>query len=417
MRAVHRLDVAVPAGARTRVAAIACLLALLLAETGCVSFAQGLRPQGPPAESASAARLRAGPWEVGRRDLRLVDTSRPTPPNGDFGGAPTRTLQTRVWFPKDAPGDRPLVIYSHGFLSQRGEGGYLGEHLASHGYVFAAPEYPLSSWDARGGPTVHDIGQQPGDARFVIDALLGSVSEELDESSPPLPVPIDRDRIGAVGLSLGGLTTTLVAFHPTLRDPRVRVAVSIAGPLFLFTPGFSATARVPFLTIASPEDSFVDYRTNAGVLAERDPAATVLTVTGASHAGFSDVADGFMRFLPNPDNLACWYLRRSVDLQHEAEDPFSALGGPEEGIVVPETLQMPCDREPEGRAMRPQRQHVITTLAVRAFVDAALAADADQRAAARDYLERGIARDLDEVELRAPAERSPASSTGVATRP
>ena len=55
-----------------------------------------------------------------------------------------------------------------------------------------------------------------------------SVVHFMDER--PFAGGIDRDRIGAMGLSLGGLTTTLVAFHPTLGDPRIRAAVSIAGP-------------------------------------------------------------------------------------------------------------------------------------------------------------------------------------------
>jgi predicted dienelactone hydrolase len=408
------------------------LLALLLLGTGCATFVQGLLPQGPPAGSESARRLRQGPWEVDRRDLRLVDASRPTPANGGFPGAATRTLEATVWLPKRAPGFRPLVIYSHGFLSERRDGAYLARHLASHGYVVASADYPLSNGHAPGGPTLRDVGNQPGDVSFLIDTLLdakaataatpaaavasgrttpaAAVASGRTTPAAALPVGIDRDRIGAVGLSLGGLTTTLVAFHPDLRDPRVRAAVSIAGPLFLFSPAFFETAHVPFLVIAGTDDAFIDYETNAGVVAERDPGALLLTLKGASHAGFADVASRLLWFWPNPDRLGCWYLHRRVDLEREAEGSVASFGGAKDGVTLPAASPLPCSRGPEGRAMRPRRQHAITTLAVRAFLDAELAADPERRAAARRYLGRGIAVDFEEVELGAPPPDQPSSS-------
>ena len=60
-------------------------------------------------------------------------------------------------------------------------------------------------------------------------ALLGQAPDPGAAVFAALPAPIDHDCVAAVGLSLGGLTSTLIAFHPTLRDPRVGVAVSIAG--------------------------------------------------------------------------------------------------------------------------------------------------------------------------------------------
>jgi predicted dienelactone hydrolase len=380
-----------------RVARAMALLALLWVGSGCATVWQGLVPQGPPAGSESARRLHAGPFDVARRDLRLVDASRPTHANGDFPGAPTRTLETSLWIPKAAPAPRPLVIYSHGFLSDRGEGAYLAQHLASHGYVVASADFPLSNRHAPGGPTLRDVASQPGDVTFLIDSLL-----DPGPASATSAVRIDPGRIGAVGLSLGGLTTTLVAFHPTLRDARVRVAVSVAGPLFLFSRRFFETAQVPFLVIASPDDAFVDYATNAAPLVDRSPGAALLTVSGASHAGFAHVSARVFRFWPNPDSVGCWYLRRRVDLVREGENPLGALGGSGTGVVFSESPPLPCQRVDRRRAMRPRRQHAITTLAVRAFLDTVLAAGPEAREAARRYLARGIALELPEVELRSP---------------
>jgi predicted dienelactone hydrolase len=88
-------------------------------------------------------------------------------------------LVTEVWYPGSATGalledgPLPLVVWSHGYASSRTAQAALGEHLASHGYVVAAPDFPLSTFTAPGGPTVADVASQPGDVRAVIDHLLG----------------------------------------------------------------------------------------------------------------------------------------------------------------------------------------------------------------------------------------------------
>jgi predicted dienelactone hydrolase len=126
-------------------------------------------------------------------------------------------------------------------MSMRSENVPLAALLASHGYVVVAVDYPLTNLRAPGGPTVRDAVNQPDDVRFVIDRVLAWKPGER-----PFDGEIDRERIGAVGLSLGGLTTTLATFHPRLRDPRIAAAVSIAGPAAMFSPAFFATADVPF---------------------------------------------------------------------------------------------------------------------------------------------------------------------------
>src|SRR5262245_3741747 len=69
-----------------------------------------------------------GPHGVGARTLRLVDETRPTPPNGSFPGVPYRALDIEVWYPatvtagptveRDAPLDAsgapyPIILYGH----------------------------------------------------------------------------------------------------------------------------------------------------------------------------------------------------------------------------------------------------------------------------------------------------------------
>jgi predicted dienelactone hydrolase len=117
--------------------AVSWWLALLVFAPACALIAP---PAPPPLGSPSAERFEPGPFAVGSRDYTFVDPSRP----GQAARTP-RTLVTKVWFPVDAPGPRPLVLYSHGFLGNRFGGRYLAKYLASRGYVVAAPGSPLSS--------------------------------------------------------------------------------------------------------------------------------------------------------------------------------------------------------------------------------------------------------------------------------
>ena len=105
----------------------------------------------------------SGPHRTSITNIALQDRSRPTAANGSFEGSPVRDLPTTVWMPADDLGEpAPLVVYAHGLTANALDGGYLAEWWASWGYVVAAPDFPLSTTDAPGGPTPADIASQPG---------------------------------------------------------------------------------------------------------------------------------------------------------------------------------------------------------------------------------------------------------------
>src|SRR5262245_48950192 len=92
---------------------------------GVALFATAARPL--PSGSESSRRLAFGPFAVERAELEWIDTSRPTAPNGDYAGSPERRLAVALWHPVAAPGRHPLLVYSHGFMSNRYGGRYLAE--------------------------------------------------------------------------------------------------------------------------------------------------------------------------------------------------------------------------------------------------------------------------------------------------
>jgi predicted dienelactone hydrolase len=361
----------------------------VLAAVLAVAFAR--KAAAPPAaDSESARRLASGPHRVATLDTVFVDASRPTDANGDFAGAPERTLAATLWYSEGNSDAHPLLVYSHGFMSMRSENAPLAALLASHGYVVVSVDYPLTNFSAPGGPTVRDAMNQPGDVRFVIDRVLA-----WEPGERPFAGEIDRERIGAVGLSLGGLTTTLATFHPRLRDPRIAAAVSIAGPTAMFSPAFFATADVPFLMIAGTSDAMIAYESNAAPTPRKVRNGGLVSIDGASHAGFAAFADMFpMRLLANPDSIGCYALTRNL---HLPDNPFAALGSAAEGILLDSNVLLPCRDGAPALALAAGRQLMITRLAALSFFESRFAKDGAERAAHEAFLHETLARDFPEA--------------------
>ncbi|MEM7020639.1 MAG: hypothetical protein AAF512_25265, partial [Pseudomonadota bacterium] len=253
------------------------------------------RPAPLPADSQSAELLKPGLFEVASWDTTLIDANRTTDSNNDYEGSAQRELSTRIWYPQDKAGKlanmpiHPLVVYSHGFSSMKSGGTYIAKQLASHGYIVMAADYPLTNYSAPGGPRVQDVVNQPGDISFMIDTML---TWSKDESSRFYNA-VDENRIGAAGLSLGGMTTTLLTYHPKKLDKRVKAAISIAGPSSLFMEKFFTHNDIPFLMIGAEHDALVPYETNAAPIPSKAPNSALVRIAGGSHVGFADAADFF----------------------------------------------------------------------------------------------------------------------------
>jgi len=362
---------------------LALAAVLLIAIGGAAYWFFAIPPTAVPNGSQSLARFAPGPYRVLDEDFRAVDDSRPTPANGDTPAHPGRELVGEIWRPAhlDEPG--PLVVYSHGFMSYHRESLYLARFLASHGYTMIAVDYPLTSLARTLKPRVTDVANQPGDVSFLIDTLL---ARNLD-SADPLYRSIDPQRIAAVGLSLGGLTSTLVAFHRRLRDPRIAAAVSIAGPASVLTGAFFTDTQKPYLLVHGESDVIAPYARNAlPVLAAR-PGTILVTLKNASHTGFAQPAAIGMRFMDNPDRLGCKAVLKGLaeELAGQQRAMLAVLGDAADGINLDAQVEV-CASTPPAKVMPAARQQMFTALAVQAFLDSVFAPDSATRAADRDYL-------------------------------
>ena len=335
--------------------------------------------------------LQPGPFMVVQEAVEWTDTSRPTAANRDYEGDDARTLSGRLWYPSSSEGaPYPLVVYSHGYMSSHSEGRYLVEFLVSRGYLMVSVDFPLSNGSAPGGPALADVVHQPGDLSFVIDRLLARNADSND----PLFRMIDPGRIGAVGLSLGGLTTQLLAYHPDMADSRIKAAVSMAGPSEFLTPQFFSNNSLPFMYIGGTADALVPFVPNAAPITGKARNSTLVSLQDGTHLGFVNGVEVFLRWFHNPDSLGCMGLMSALRAEQEGAGNggvmpgFSELLGAANGVS--EAVTEPCTGQDMVRAMRPAQQQALVKLAVFSFLESILARDRNQRNNAGEFLLRGL---------------------------
>lgn len=359
-------------------------------------------PDSAGAPWSYADAIAPGPHAVGTLELTLVDSTRGTAAHGNQPALPDRTLLVSVWYPAATSGAGvpaatdgpfPIVGYSHGFSSDRGENPGLANHLASHGYIVVAPSFPLSNIHTLDGPTSADLPNQPGDLSFLFDTLI---AYDADGASP-LFGAVDETRVAVTGLSMGGATTLLTTFHPTLRDPRVDVAVALTPAAEIFGEGMYATTNTPLLIVHGTSDAILEYQYN-GLLAFHRAQAPVslLTLDKGTHTGFTSIATIFedTEGYENIDTLGCSGLDIFGGGVGAPPDLYTLLGGEAAGMVRAsgEAEFCPADLQP---AMKPSRQLEITNAAVLSFFEAYLSLDVTTRGRACAFSERELPRAAD----------------------
>ena len=357
-----------------------------------------------PAEESQAALptaaqiLAPGPFAVGQVTLELEDPTRPTPVNGDYEGAASRHLTTVVWYPAPASaasaqqplpaaadgGPWPLIAYAHGFFSFNTEAADLAALLASHGFVIAAPLFPLTNLGAPGGPNAADVVHQPGDLGFVIDRLLAASGDPAD----PLHNMVDGSRVGTMGVSLGAMTALLTGFHPPMRDARVKAVVGAASPGCYLPSTFFADAHLPVLLIHGTHDRILPYAANGPPLyAEAVAPKTFVTIVGGTHAGMAGLAKGLLE-KDNSDQVGCDSLGGNTSVTPEAMATMSQqFGGRPYATVLAECPAVCGIFEPTGAPIAIDLQLRIVSLAAASFFRATLGNDPGS---AR-YLNEGLA--------------------------
>ncbi len=306
-------------------------------------------------------------YGVGQRMVTYVDKTRPVKAFGAFPGTPDRRLDVFVWYPvaKEAAanaagapaagGPWPLVLYAHGTMGHADNATHIVRDLVSHGYVVAAPNFPLTSpasFAKVTAPDLSDVVNQTKDLSFIIDSLLS------DSFFAPL---IDRQKIGSMGHSLGAVTNYFAVFGSRTREPRI-AAVALLGagdPVQAalsndmgFGGSWTMPSHVPVLFLSAEKDLFARMTggPHAAYYRVIAPKFEVMVNKGA-HVWFRDGADQ-PADNKNPD---CLFFERSA--------PGMTVPGCQERIPL----------------IGPALQQEITRTALRAFFDAELKGDESGR--------------------------------------
>lgn len=263
----------------------------------------------PPTTSAPPPTTAPGPpYAVGSVTVPLVDNSRPTVSHGNQI-SPSRALTTLVWYPQ-APGRHPLVVFAHGF--QVGPPPYvtLLEAWAAHGYVVAAPEFPLTDSAIAGANLDEgDIDNQPADIRFVTDRLV--------DPSSPVSARIDPSRVAVAGHSDGSESALAASVNPVASgEPAYRALIAMSVQQM---PGVAHTDNPPMLVTQGDQDTINPPSYGYQVYTEGSSPKYLLVLKGGGHLPPLEAGSAW---LPGIESVSEAFL----DCYVAGDAPASAIG-------------------------------------------------------------------------------------------
>ncbi len=198
----------------------------------------------------------------------------------------------------------PLLIFSHGMTLYNRQNTFQLEELASHGYVIAAVNYTKDSamtlFENQDYVPYEDKDltleyldehnlEWQADARFVLDSLL----EEKNKTYDDLMKQVDTEKIGALGHSYGGATST----YSLINDDRIKAAINMDGGFY--GPAINeGDITKPFLlmnasdTIKNMKEGKDPLFVECGIRNDQvnQPGVYKLILPNTDHGSFTDLA-------------------------------------------------------------------------------------------------------------------------------
>jgi dienelactone hydrolase len=301
-------------GNRSKMLVASIAVAGLLAASGCSSSGSAKSAPAPSTTTATttaAPYAKKGPYAVGFTTLHLADGRRvvvwyPAEPGSaanhaqetvDIGGMLNPGLQKlipakdRVKYRADAyagappatdAAPYPIVIFSHGFAGFPEQSLDITTHLASWGFVVAAPDHVERSLDgllgtaAAGVPKMDDVA--------VLQATLAKV-EQTAKGAGVLHGLVDANRVVAAGHSAGANS----AFRFASADPRVKAWISYAVGFGGRGGPAPAAPRKPGMVMLGTTDGIVPPAASEKVYAGMRSPKYLVKVGDGGHLVFSDI--------------------------------------------------------------------------------------------------------------------------------
>jgi dienelactone hydrolase len=196
-----------------------------------------------------------------------------------FSRGKARPLVTTVWYPaRSEGGPFPLVLFSHGLMSEPSAYASILIAWARAGFVVAAPAYPHTSYGVPDFDAV-DVINQPADASYVITQMVALNTRAGD----PLRGRIDTARIAAAGHSAGGITT--IGMFSGNRDDRLVAGIVLAGERVLSVP-FSGPPA-PMLFVHGKLDDIITYAHGLAAFTAVPWSRALMSVTNGGHVAIT----------------------------------------------------------------------------------------------------------------------------------
>jgi dienelactone hydrolase len=329
----------------------------------------------------------AGDFAVGVRTFEVDDPDRgrvfpceiwyPAADDGQrdrSAGTPTELRDAPA-----APGQHPVVLFSHFSGSGRRTATYLTTHLASHGYAVAAMDHSevvAPELGPRAGESAADrsrridavIASRVPDLRVLVACLLSGQAAEL------AGISLERDRIAAAGHSFGGWT----ALAAPDQEPLIGAVVALA-------PGGSSRPLPGILPLQ------LDFGWERGV------SVLILAAGGDVSTPLEGVQEVFTR-APEPKRM---FVLRHADHQHFGDDPEARHEALRATTLPGDAAWISAAMLPASELCPGEHGHTFTRGLALAHLDAALRG----KAAAEEFLasraEAALAdRGIDAVEYR-----------------
>ena len=317
-----RSPVMIPLAILLVLALLGGLATLFALRHGGVESAGGTGDAVPIVSSpTSTSFVPTGPYGVGITTLHLSSNGAPVtiwyPANADDAHGAPATLSLRETLPPSirallpssinivqdlhgftglsvAQGRFPVVVFSHGYASWRAQSSFLTSHLASWGFVVAAPEHldrdltAVLSELSSGSSTTPALTQSSDVTD--LENTISLLSDQNASSSSPFYRHLDMSRVGAVGHSAGGSAVEKLA----VADSQVKVFVGLAGASYgsfgQTSTGAGAKAPLqPGLLMYGEQDGVVPPGSIKSAYNDLNQPKRLIGLFNSGHLVFTDV--------------------------------------------------------------------------------------------------------------------------------
>ncbi len=188
-----------------------------------------------------------------------------------YGDAPAAT----------SPGKYPLVVFSHGYAGYPEQSVSLTTHLASWGFVVAAPDHVERSLDGLLGTAASGVPKSTDVA--VLQATL-ALAVSASNGSGVLHGLVDPDRVVAAGHSAGASA----AYDFASTDPQVKAWISYSVSFGGGDPKPKPPTK-PGMVMLGTTDGVIPPAQSRQVYAGMIPPKYLVQIPKAGHLVFSDI--------------------------------------------------------------------------------------------------------------------------------